>query len=210
MKTRLLYPFSGIAGIFFPVGKPEDDGTCQFYTTKCLLACAAIRCNPKEFEQIGHEKKKALYDFIVGESIFKVLNKITQELKEMECTFIYWFASGDCTTKDKSRILKIVEYLSLEGIIQCGYTRSKDFWSDVRKYTDNIALTLESYAEVQKTQSRGLFAIPNYKKGKVEMYRGNYNSGTCGASVYTYKKIERKANCLECYANKQGCFFELP
>ena len=207
-KIQLLYPFSRVAGIFFPVGKPENDGTCQFYSTKCLLACAAIHCVPNEFKKIGHETKKGIYDFIIYKPIFQVLDKIISELKEMNCKILYWFACGDCMQKDENRIIKIIDYLNGEGIIQCGFTRNKDFWQKIKRYT-NIALTLETYAEVQKTQSYGLFAIPDYKKNVVKIYIGKYYSGSCGQSVYVYKSIKREANCLECFKQEQGCFAEI-
>ncbi len=207
---KLLYPFSGIAGLFFPVGKPEDDGTCEFYSEKCLLACAAIHCIDENAENkiIGHELKKAAYDFIVKENLFKVLYKITEELKVMKCNILYWFACGDCKKEHQERLMNIIEYLHKYGIVQCGFTRNKNFWEEVQKYTQYIALTLESYTEVQKTQRTGLFAIPDYKTNKVKIYRGEFHSGTCGMSVYSFKNIVRKANCLECYKLKQGCFYE--
>lgn len=206
---KLLYPFSSIAGIFFPVGKPEDDGTCEFYTTKCLLACAAIHCIEEnaENEKIGHELKKATYDFITRENIFKVLYKITKELKDMKCNILYWFACGDCEKKHQEKLINIIGYLYKYGIFQCGFTRNKDFWIETQKYTNHIALTLESFIEVRKTQSEGLFAVPDYKTNKVKIYRGDYCSGECGMSVYTYKNIKRKASCLECWKQKQGCFY---
>lgn len=211
MKTvKLLYPFSSVAGIFFPIGKPEDDGTCEFYSAKCLLACAAIHCIEEnaENEKIGHEFKKATYDFIVKENIFKVLYKITEELKDMKCNILYWFACGDCEKKHQERLIEIIQYLYKYDIIQCGFTRNKSFWLEIQKYTNHIALTLESYNEVQKTQSSGLFAIPDYKINKVKIYRGELHCGTCGMSVYTFDKMVRKANCLECWKQKQGCFYE--
>lgn len=206
-EIKLLYHFSGIAGIFFPIGKLEDDGTCEFHTTKCLLVCAAINCDSAEKEIIGHELKKVTHDFIVEEDIFKVLHKITEELKDMKSNILYWFASGDCERKHIGKIIKIIKYLAEEGIVQCGFTRNKELWEKIGHYA-NIALTLESFVEVRKTQSAGLFAIPDYKTTKVKIYRGTFHSGTCGMSFFTYKNIKRKANCVECYKQSQGCFYE--
>ena len=203
---KLLYPFSGVAGIFFPVGKPEDDGTCEFASKKCLLACNAIRCNNFN-EIVGHEKKKIAYDFITKERVFKVCNQILEELEEMNCKILYWFASGDCMKKDIGKISKIINHLSNEGIIQLGFTRNKEFWEIFQKRTSiKILLTLESYKEIQKTQEEGLFAIPDYKTGMVKIYNGKYYDGSCGTSMFVYRNIEMEANCFRCYNKEQGCF----
>ncbi len=225
--NKLLYQFSGVAGIFFPVGKPEDDGTCEFASNKCLLACAAINCNPKKgfkqirnpdngstiqceegIEKIGHEKKKELYDFIIEKPVFQVCDRIMHELAEMKCNILYWFACGDCMKKDEARILKIIEYLDNEGVIQCGFTRNKTFWEESVKYTNYIALTLESYWEVLKSQTMGLFAVPDYKNNTVKIYKGQETYWICGGN-FTYLKLRVntiKSNCLECFNKKEGCF----
>ncbi|GAH69198.1 unnamed protein product, partial [marine sediment metagenome] len=39
---KILRPTYGAAGIFFPIGRPEKGGTCQYASGKCLQKCCAL------------------------------------------------------------------------------------------------------------------------------------------------------------------------
>jgi hypothetical protein len=92
--NKLLYPFANVMGLFFPVGKLQNGGTCEFATKKCLERCCAHL--PGAGLRIGYEKKKESYDFFLKNSFKEITKQILSELTVGECKIFTWFASGDC------------------------------------------------------------------------------------------------------------------
>ncbi len=209
-ETKLLYPFSGVKAIFFPVGKPPR-GTCEFSTDKCLTNCAAFK-NADLKNIIGYRAKKHTLDYFKKESVFKICDKIIEELSDMDERILYWFASGDCPKSLQGKIINIIHHLIVEGIIQLGFTRNECLWEKTQSVSISylgvhLAFTVESTKEAREKQIfRGLVAVPNYKTSKISLYKANLYSGSCGESRKRYDELRHEDNCMECYQKEIGCF----
>ncbi len=229
--TKLLYPFANVMGIFFPVGKLKDGGTCQFASKKCLKECIAIK-NGNKKNKIEYKFKKGTYDFFRNETKNVIVRKILTELSESNCNIISWFASGDCPKKLTVKLVSIIKSLNNMDVIQCGFTRNLSLYNylyrkveilyggDHYRFVDNlrILLTVEKKEDIDiiggnVEDDKILFAVPNYNNGKAEIYTHefDYDPKCC---CYDYNSITRQIskesyNCERCYKNKTGCFTKL-
>jgi len=204
---KILVPLHGVAAIFFPVGEIDKGGTCEFATKKCLKMCVALK-NATDENIVGYETKLKVFEFITKMPLFLICNQIIEDLSQISSKLLYWFASGDCMGKHVKNISAIMEHLSLEGVIQCGFTRNKKLWKRTQKIQNvNIALTIEKLEDVSKTGfTSGLISIPDYKTGKINLYMNNIFRGSCGGYNTKLVEIVYKNDCKECYEMKKGCF----
>lgn len=210
--TKLVYPFSGVAGIFFPVGKLDEGGTCEFASKKCLEVCGAFK-NATATNKIEYEAKYNAFVDITQRKTHDIIWKIVKEVKELNSDILYWFASGDCPSEFTSRIAYIIEGLSYIIPVQIGFTRNQELWEKTNRLDNvRIALTLEKpyKSKLQRMSSLGTIAIPNYNTGNIKLYRCTQSHTSCGAGIVYVKKlgetIKKKADCSNCFKEKIGCF----
>ena len=203
-KTKLLCSYGqGVAAIFFPPGTPKGGGTCGFSTRKCLKYCEAGE--PNEFE-------RQVYKFILSNSPIVVCDQILTELKIMGCGFLFWFAAGDCLPKDSDKILTIMKHLSVEDIIQHGFSRNFEFVQDANQISKvSIVLSVESVKKAQEMVSKfeiGVVAKADYKKDIVDLYTSVGCIGSCGGYFMEdkLKEVTRENSCAMCYDEQVGCF----
>ena len=217
----------GVAGIFFPIGTPEDGGTCQYANKVCLKKCYALDKDYDEGVNIPESEKKDILQFFIGNPIIAVCNEIMKEMDELQATILSWFTSGDCLDDHIDRIYKMMTLLHEEGIIQNGFTRNTKLYEKIlrdKKVYDNIfriILTLESKnignaPSCSRNYPAGIWAIPDYGAGITKLYYGKlgYTSyGGCGFNDVTHqfngKEVKIATNCLGCFKKKIGCFIEL-
>ena len=210
---KILFPYSGVACVSFPVGKLENGGTCEFATKQCLEECAASK-NAKESAFpgepgyiIGYEPKQRAFRFMTERPLFLVCNRILYEMKRMKSKILYWFISGDCMIKHEKRILGIMKHLHTEEVIQCGFTRNVNLWKEAKRLGIRIALAVENKQQAGRLSIEGLIALPNYKTQRAEIYLRRKKWGACGFADYIqYDKLQFEANCRSCYDNQRGCF----
>lgn len=201
---KILYPFSGVAGIFFPIGRIKDEGTCEFATERCLKECAALK-NAFDETIVGHEAKVATYKFMISHSVLDVCQQIIKEMRELGCKILYWFASGDCLRRHTDKIGRIMKHLSIEGIIQCGFTRNKKVWYTAENIPlARIALTVEANQRKPRNE-RGIIAVPDYQSGEVKLYQNRTHLGSCGAG-FQRRRLQISTGCDSCYQQRVGCF----
>lgn len=210
--TKLTHPFSEVAGIFFPVGKLDEGGTCEFASEKCLKVCAAFK-NATETNKIDYEAKYSAFVDITQRDTHSIIWKIAKEVKELNSDILYWYASGDCPSEFTSRIAHIIEGLSYIIPAQIGFTRNQELWEKTNRLDNvRIALTLEKpyKSKLQSMSSLGTIAIPNYNTGNISLYRCTQSYTSCGAGIVYVKKlgetIKKKADCNNCLKEKIGCF----
>lgn len=212
---KILRPIYSAAGIFFPIGKPEKGGTCQYASDVCLKKCYAQDKDYDEVLNIPEEDKKKIYDFFVNESLVTICNEIIKEMGELQVKILTWFASGDCLDKDIDKIYRIMFLLHGKGVIQNGFTRNVKLYDTIiaDKVINHIVLTVESKAikDAPGKYPKGLWAIPNYETGVVDLYHGKLgfkSYGDCGMNEVTFKgeEVVIASNCSGCYSKKIGCF----
>lgn len=216
---KILRPSNGAAGIFFPIGKPEKGGTCEYASDKCLKKCYALDKDYDEMINIPEEDKKEIYDFFIEKSTFAICSEIIKEMDELQMKILSWFTSGDCLDEDIDKLYQIMITLAGEDVAQNGFTRN---WKLYDRITDDgiivhIVLTLESLShEDNPFESRpsGLWAIPDYEKGLVKLYHGRLGDisyGSCGSSdvitKFDGKEVKITANCVGCFYKRLGCFY---
>lgn len=212
--TKLVYPFSGVAGIFFPVGKLDEGGTCEFASEKCLKVCAAFK-NATATNKIDYRDKCNAFFEITQFLVHSVIWRILKEVKDLNSDVLYWFASGDCPSEFTDRIVHIIKGLSYVIPAQIGFTRNQELWEKTNRLDNinvRIALTLEKpyKSKLQSMLSLGTIAVPNYNTGNIKLYRCTQSYTSCGAGIVYVKKlgetIKKKADCSNCLKEKIGCF----
>ncbi len=202
---KILRPFTGTGGIFFPIGLPPK-GTCQFSTEICRKMCYATETSLFDFETfVPEEDKWQIYNYFIKQPVTRICNEILHELDGLQTPILHWFGTGDCQTKDIDRICLIIDNLP-KHLVQMGFTRNKKLW---RKYKKIFALTVESMDEIGSQE--GMFSVPNYKEGISVMYSPDYaiRGGYCGPITcrdLIDSDLEHFVNCQVCRHIKAGCF----
>lgn len=210
-----------VAGIFFPIGRPETGGTCQYASERCLRECYALnKCHDVTVD-IPECEKREIYRFFVQQTKIHICNKILEEMDGLQAKVLSWFCSGDCMDNEIEKIYGVMLLLNEEGIIQNGFTRNVNLYQRIREdeILQHIVLTVESKSEKDTPEDIqgefGLWAIPNYDKAKTELYRGTLayaeDVGSCGfhnVSSHTFdgKEVRIATNCYGCYKEEIGCF----
>jgi len=229
---NLLHSFSGVAAIFFPVGRIKKGGTCEFASQKCLYECAAFK-NGNYDNSIPYETKRRIYTEILNEPINRLIPRIVKEMTKMDTKILYWFASGDCPRKLTLKLSELIIRLSEKYVMtQQGFTRNKKLWQllNGRHHNIRFCLTIESEDKIAEKDKEGtLFAIPNYKTGNVKIIgypwiiskpRFEYHCGGAAfipsykSKIHTYYsrkefKVSQCHDCQICYYEKKGCHSEM-
>lgn len=215
---KLLHPFINTPAIYFPVGKLEEGGTCEFATKNCLAECAVYKhlfCD----DILHYRRKEAVYKRVTGQDPLLVASDILNELNETNSNILCWFASGDCPAKDTEQICNVAMLLQMKGINQAMITRSHELYKLVRRKrlesfhaTIGIALTTESIDSIDETEA-GLLVVPDYKEGSIQFYihgAGKDLVKTSSFSAYNdqhkRKPVESLSNCRDCLITRKGCF----
>ncbi len=218
IKRQILYPFANVMGLFFPVGKLENGGTCAFATSQCLEKCCAH--HPGSGTKIGFEKKRMAYSFFLDNTADKISRQILRELKKADCNIFTWFASGDCPSFLTDKYFDVIQILDKKGIIQTGVTRNSVLWGKCNELSNDsrVLLTVENIEEcLTYSEKVRLYSLPNYKIGAIDIYKVVYDKiyvrSGCGGSYYDDHikskgkvKAHLKLDCKACYVNKTGCF----
>ena len=207
INMKILRPFTGTGGIFFPVGLPPK-GTCEFATKRCIQNCYAMAMKYPDYDEeilIPSKEKRSIYQYFIECPIEWICEKIKDELDGLQTPILHWFGSGDCLMKDMDRITQIINAVDSD-IIQMGFTRNIQMWE---RHKDVFALTAESVKDINGRD--GMFSVPDYKNQISKMYfcgeptRG----GLCGPVVCrdrTEKALEHYINCRTCRRLQTGCF----
>ena len=222
MKTQLLYPFANVQGIFFPIFKPINGGTCEFATEKCLKMCCA------NDEDIGANIQQRIetYRFFIENTVSAITIRLIGETTAPASSvpkFISWFASGDCPATYTDKIFEIIRRMKDTGIIQSGTTRNHKLWEMLLNIQDDKTRFLYT-TEFPPVFSRegGMYAIPKYDIGCMDIIttvgskqRRDYG---CGGGYYFQHIMKEKPvksekylqlDCKKCYQQKTGCFIKL-
>ena len=209
---KLIHPFSGVAAIFFPVGKLKNGGTCEFATAKCLKECVAFK-NATKQNKIDYKDKYNAFTRIIENDIFDLTYQLAKQVRESHTNILYWFASGDCPSKHTTRIVDVIGRCSSVIPVQMGFTRNEELWETANRIGNvRLILTLErlNKSKIQSMSTSGVIAVPDYEKGDIQLYRNKESIGGCGANIAYYerlgKRFKHKANCNICFREKTGCF----
>ncbi len=204
-----------VPAIFFPPGKKSESGTCQFSSRTCRKNC------PSQKSSLVDE----IYKYFVNTSPIVIAADIAEELENSyKNRVLHWFSSGDCEISMITKIIIIIKFLAMSGVVQCGFTRNEKFWNATKSISKvNIILTVENLKKAKDKYHSTIIGVPNYNTGVVKLYyiiKGEPNrvkvSGGCGGSWYEDRpdakptKAERlitEPDCTECYMNKRGCFY---
>lgn len=201
---NILKDFSGIKAIFLPVLI-----SCEFATKKCIDNCVTV-----QHQKIEGNDENALdtFLFMFSNKPEIVSARIMDSLEG--CKFLYWFATGDCPESKTEHILRIMEILKQCGITQVGFTRNRKLWKQAGYSGIRLVHTIENKSEIKSfDKTDGLLYVPNYETGKGQMYslKEQRVVPSCGNaySIYDMVGTNIRDNCIECYADKIGCFTEM-
>ncbi len=208
-EIKLLRPFTGTGCVFFPIGLPPK-GTCEFATKKCLTECYAVQEKFPHYDielAVPEEEKCIIYDYVIKCSTKWIVEKMVRELDGLQTSILHWFGSGDCLTKDISKISEIIKAFS-SNITQMGFTRNFELWS---RHRDIFALTIENKRNLPETNGGEIFSIPDYRKETTNMYCPvrDLEVTACGPLCCKDKRDksrEHYINCCACKSLRMGCF----
>jgi hypothetical protein len=145
-----------------------------------------------------------------------LVKRIGAELKKENCNILTWFAVGDCPESLTGKITSVMAGLSLNGVVQCGFTRNETLWKHSH-FFDNVTLglTVENEKRAIELSEEGLVSVPDYSSWTITLYKKMkpiYNCGggfgtTCGENFVITKAEEiHPEDCGKCYEGKRGCF----
>lgn len=176
---------------------------CDFVTKKCRANC-------------GYKVNKFEEDVFKIESASNIKLRIRDELRKYDCKILHWFATGDCPEDMTGKITSIMDWLSEEGFVQCGFTRNKKLWENVSPLRNiQLALTTESHKKAEKLSEDGLTSVPDYDSYTIRLYKKGKPIYSCGALfgtmcgenfVITQTSEVYPEDCGQCYDNDRGCF----
>ena len=204
-ERKILYFDSDIPSIYFPVGLPEDGGTCAFPTKKCLEYCPS-----------GNSRNKAeVYSlaFFRENSAETIMAKMVKDYKVLikrpyHAKMIQWFVWGDCLPELTEKVYQIVMMLNEGGIPQYGFTRNKRLWELIpAKRNLNFGYSLDSMKEAKKLSFGKMTACPDYNRGYARMiFDGRIRSSCNGWWCITEAGEERNSDCRICLKEGGGCY----
>lgn len=209
MATKILRPIGGTAGVFFPIGKTEKNGTCENATKECLkFCCANWAIDHNEEYRISEKDKQSIYKEFITKPIFDLCSKILREMKELRCDILNWFISGDCMNKDIERLVNIMSLLNYNSnIYQNGFTKNGNLFSEIGDLQRvHIVHTIPDKSYIIEGNNR-IYAICDYNHGKTKLYTSKcVYAGYCGSSEYKIKNLSFVNDCRTCLRLKKGCF----
>ncbi len=179
--------------------------SCDFMTMECADNCGY---------QVNEFEMAVLKKFLL-DSASNIKLKIRDELRQHDCKIVTWFATGDCLDTLTDKTTEIMDWLSEEGFIQCGFTRNKQLWANTLTMNNvELGLTVEDEKTAEMTSKRGLVAVPDYTSWTVKLYKGGRGyfscgggfSGGCGAGFFTINGEIYPEDCGMCHDNSRGCF----
>jgi hypothetical protein len=190
--------------ILFPVGKPEDGGTCAYLTDHCLLYCPT--------QEINSHEARAL-EFFKENDVDTIASKLLEDVCFYSVMHLYWWSWGDCLPELVDKISSIMLKLSDLGLLQNGYTKNRELWERINFFSptrDNlrIGFHVDTPEEAIDGSKEKVMCCPDVEVNKAELYfNGDKVARCCGIWCDWLTVAEtRAADCQECYLNKQGCF----
>lgn len=199
---HIVFMYNQIPAIYFPVGKLEDGGSCEFMTGECLEYCPS---------QVKNEHEIRVMKFFVDSRPAIIIDKILSDLSFYGSVHIIWFEWGDCPSMLEDKICEVLIRLDEIGVVQNVYTRNKSFWKKV-PLTGSLRITYRTEtvedAVALSLSSGKLTCCPNLDEGKARLYyQGKLRAKCCGVWCEWFPEKEiRFADCCECYLYKRGCF----
>ena len=205
---RILHMDSDIPSVYFPIGKPNIGGTCEFATRKCMEYCPSG-------QQINEHERYALNYFKQHDqnNIYKKLLKDFSELSLVpyNAKMIQWFAWGDCPSDLTGKIAAVMLLLRDQKIPQYGFTRNKMLWemipaSDIL----NIGLSIDDLKKAKQISidSGKMTAHPDFNSGYAEMIFGGKIVTRCNGwwCIVQETKETRNSDCAQCLKEGTGCY----
>ena len=190
--------------ILFPVGKPEDGGSCAYLTDYCRDYCPTQETNIHEVRALNFFKEQS-EDVIV--------EKILEDVGFYSMMHLYWWSWGDCLPELTDKIANVMLKLSYLGLLQNGYTRNPMLWSKInlefpQRENLRIGFHVDSMEEINNFAEDKVVCLPDTDVNKAELYlNGEKVARCCGIWCDWLPRNEtRAADCQECYLFKQGCF----
>jgi len=204
---RILHMDSDIPSIYFPIGKIEDGGSCEFATETCILNCPS--------GMISNKHEKYAFSFFKKNDVERIFNKLLMDYNYLanrpyNAKMIQWFCWGDCPSFMTEKVADVIKRIAEYGIPQYGFTRNKKLW-EILPSTDrlHIGLTVENYSKalgISKTTDK-MIAHPDYDTWYAQMiFHGKVRS-RCNGWWCVNEIEERNSDCTRCLSHGEGCYY---
>lgn len=203
---KIIFMDSDIPSVYFPIGRPEDGGTCYFATEECLLHCPS--------GQVINEHEKYALEFFQGNNSNIITNKILQDFGELSekiynAKMIQWFAWGDCPPYMTEKIKDVILGLFKSSIPQYGFTRNKELWRVIPKEDRlNIGLTIDKLEKAKRVSisSGKLTVCPDFEEGYAQMIFNGKIQARCNGWWCVTEEETRNSDCTTCCQIGTGCY----
>ena len=207
--NKIVFMDGQYPAIMFPVGRPDEGGSCEFMTGHCRKYCPARSTNP-------HEQRA--FDFFQKNLAFVIADKIIVELSELSMLHLYWWSWGDCTSDLTEKVLRVMDRLFEAGTVQNGFTRNFELFRRLWLGKHGPRLRIGYHTETPEEAVRlsqdafpSVTCCPDVEIGKGVIYKtGRVEAKCCGTWcewMHPNGSSEfRMADCHECFLNRRGCF----
>lgn len=179
-------------------------GTCDFMSLKCKTECRLI---------VTNRQIRTLH-FFENNYSERIADTLNREVRSNNLSVVSWFVeSGDCSARMTRKILEVMGFLSIYGVIQNGFTRNYLFWKAANKIKNaRMVLTREDESQIKDLTAIGPVAIPNYETWRVKIFNqtdiflcGGGFISICGQGEVEGETINEE-DCSICLGRKTGCF----
>ena len=196
--NKIVFMDGDIPSTYFPVGRPEDGGTCAYATEACLEACPSSQVT-------NLHEVKALHLFKTR-GVKWLVRTILEELDEEKV--FQWHVWGDCLPELTGKCAAVMIELQKAGINQFGFTRNKPLWELVSAAGIRMGLSVDSEAEAIEMSQRGLVCWPDVDRSEARLHWKWQMVARCSGWWCTYIPTGEMHNsaCRRCIIEKKGCF----
>lgn len=198
--NNLIFKDGDIPSTYFPVGRPEDGGTCAYATEQCWELCPS--------SQVTNLHEVKALKLMKEQSATWLTNNILRELKDAE--LFQWYVWGDCLPELTKKTAKIMKALHEHGIKQFGFTRNKALWDIVSELGIRIGLTVNSEEEaIELSKDNKLVCWPDFDRSEARLHVGGVMVARCSGWWCVLLKepdVYHNSSCGYCLYHKEGCF----
>ena len=212
VEKRIVFLDGRIPSIYFPTGRAEDGGSCDFATAECLENCPSCQVtNPHE------QRAFQAFQTLSADALVKWIREDLEALEEYSLDILQWFAWGDCPMTMTRLVAQVMKHLSGGGrdLVQYGFTRNIELWR-AALHLPRVRLGMSvdsSQLAWQLSKQGGLVCHPDFERSMARLYWDGHRVAECSGWWCSWidptgRKEHRESICEDCIAAKRGCFYE--
>lgn len=199
MKNKIVFMDGDIPSTYFPVGKPEDGGSCAYATEECLEYCPSA--------QVVNKHEQAALSLFKKQNALWLAGTILDELGGQK--LLQWHVWGDCLPELTEKVTAVILSLKSARVDQFGFTRNHKLWENVRSEV-RVGLTVDTEREAVELSKLGLVCWPDVDRNEARLHWDGQMVARCSGWWCTFVDTGEVMNsaCSYCIKKRRGCFFQ--